>query len=263
LITAAMVVAAVEGRAEEKAFPPAIEDNSFLLEEAYNQDAGVVQHIATFVHFRTPVPVSDLAFTQEWPLGGQRHQISYSIPYSWVEGDSGFRSLLLNYRLQLVDPDRGIAVAPRLSLIVPSGHGDATKGGLQTNVAFSRRTSAHLALHANLGGTLIRRESDALASSVETRTLNAVNVGAGIVGMVTPTFNVMVEGVVASAQDLDGDGRTERSTAVVVAPGLRLAINRGSLQIVYGAGAPITFADDRTDVGGYLYLSFEHAFKKN
>jgi len=31
---------------------PAIEDNSFLIEEAYNQDPRVVQHIFTYAHAR-------------------------------------------------------------------------------------------------------------------------------------------------------------------------------------------------------------------
>jgi len=34
--------------AQPAAAPAAIEDNSFLIEEAYNQEAGVVQHISTF-----------------------------------------------------------------------------------------------------------------------------------------------------------------------------------------------------------------------
>lgn len=31
--------------------PPAIQDNSFLVEEAYNQEKGIVQHISTFVYY--------------------------------------------------------------------------------------------------------------------------------------------------------------------------------------------------------------------
>src|SRR6185436_11775523 len=93
------------------------------------------------------------------------------------------------------------------------------------------------------------------------RHLTGFNVGASAVAMLTPTLNLMAEAMVASVQDFDGDGRTVRRTATVVAPGIRAALNRGSLQIAYGLGAPITFADSRTDVGGYLYLSFEHAFK--
>ena len=36
--------------------PPAIEDNSFFIEEAYNQERGVVQHVFTFARFDAPPP---------------------------------------------------------------------------------------------------------------------------------------------------------------------------------------------------------------
>ncbi len=39
--------------------PAPIADNSFLIEEAYNQETGVVQHVGTFVRSRT----GDFEFT--------------------------------------------------------------------------------------------------------------------------------------------------------------------------------------------------------
>src|SRR5205809_6836883 len=56
-----------------------IKDNSFLIEEGYNQDAGVVQHIYTFTR---PLTGRDWAFTftQEWPVKGMKHQVSYTVP---------------------------------------------------------------------------------------------------------------------------------------------------------------------------------------
>ena len=56
--------------------PPApISDNSFLIEEAYNQDRGVVQHISSFVR---PTRGSEFVYTfvQEWPVGGMQNQLS-------------------------------------------------------------------------------------------------------------------------------------------------------------------------------------------
>ena len=43
--------------------PPPIQDNSFLIEEAYNQEPGVVQHINTFQRLRGGPWVA--TFTQE------------------------------------------------------------------------------------------------------------------------------------------------------------------------------------------------------
>ena len=52
-----------------------VQDNSFLIEEAYNQEAGVVQHI---FNLRRQGHDWSFAFTQEWPVGSQTHQFSYS-----------------------------------------------------------------------------------------------------------------------------------------------------------------------------------------
>src|ERR1700694_558365 len=78
----------------------AIQDNSFLLEEAYNQESGVVQHISSFI--RSSSGNWTYSFTQEWPLGGIRHQLSYTIPiqHAYPTG-TGLGDIALNYRYQL------------------------------------------------------------------------------------------------------------------------------------------------------------------
>ncbi len=48
-------------------FSTAIEDNSFFIEEAYNQDPRVVQHIASMTYFSSPQKDAVISFTQEWP----------------------------------------------------------------------------------------------------------------------------------------------------------------------------------------------------
>src|ERR1043166_1623725 len=60
-----------------------IEDNSFLIEEAYNQEPGVVQHIFNAIYVNDPKNRGwTFSFTQEWPVFGQEHQLSYTIPSS-------------------------------------------------------------------------------------------------------------------------------------------------------------------------------------
>src|SRR4249920_3324386 len=57
---------------------PQIQDNSFLVEEAYNQERRVVQHISTFSRMWNSKDWS-YSFTQEWPgLRNWRHQFSYT-----------------------------------------------------------------------------------------------------------------------------------------------------------------------------------------
>ncbi|MGH8572275.1 MAG: transporter, partial [Gammaproteobacteria bacterium] len=119
-----------------------IADNSFLIEEAYNQEAGVVQHIGTFAR-ADGGDAWDFGFTQEWPLGGIRHQLSYGIPLTHSDGaGTGIGDISLNYRFQLAgDEDALFHSAPRLSVLVPTGSEDDGRGsgsiGFQGNLPFS------------------------------------------------------------------------------------------------------------------------------
>lgn len=55
---------------------PKIQDNSFFIEEAYNQERGVVQDISTFSRMWNGKDLS-YSFTQEWPgARNWRHQFS-------------------------------------------------------------------------------------------------------------------------------------------------------------------------------------------
>src|SRR5262249_38865470 len=122
-----------------------IQDNSFLVEEAYNQEEGVCQHISSY----TRVPESDewvFSFTQEWPVGGPKHQLSWPGVAAQVGrddgGERGVGDFALNYRFQAIGGvDATIAFAPRVSLLFPLG--DARRGlgaggpGLQLNLPAS------------------------------------------------------------------------------------------------------------------------------
>jgi len=54
--------------------PKPIQDDSFLIEEAYNQERGVVQHINTFQRLHSGDWV--YTFTQEWPVPVRRNGLS-------------------------------------------------------------------------------------------------------------------------------------------------------------------------------------------
>src|SRR5436305_3181900 len=105
---------------------PGIQDNSFLVEEAYNQNFGVVQHISSFTRLWNSKDWN-YSFTQEWPVpGDERHQLSYTLValHSGALPNSGFGigDVYLNYRYQLVgNGDTRIAFSPRASLIFPAG----------------------------------------------------------------------------------------------------------------------------------------------
>jgi len=202
--------------------PPAIQDNSFFIEEAFNQESGVVQHINTLLHAGRSWAYS---FTQEWPLGGQRHQISYTIPV-----EQGIRDVALNYRQQLAGIGGGTAFAPRLSVLIPTRSGGQT--AVQLNLPVSVQLARLVVAHLNAGATATRRNA------------TLYNAGTSLIWLARPTINAMLE-VVWSGDASSGDW--------VINPGLRWAHNVGSLQIVPG----ISFPDAR-DV--FFYLSLEHPF---
>ena len=95
--------------AEPKRPVDGIYDNSFLVEEAYNQEVGVVQHIYSAYYnvtrHRGPDDHNwDTAFTQEWPVFSRTHQFSYTVPFTFLDlgghHDNGVGDVLLNYRWQ-------------------------------------------------------------------------------------------------------------------------------------------------------------------
>ncbi|MGH7717626.1 MAG: transporter [Gemmatimonadaceae bacterium] len=246
--------------------PPPIQDNSFLIEEAYNQEAGVVQHISTF---ETSRGAWAYGFTQEWPLGGQRHQLSFTVPVlnAEHEGDSrtGIGDLLVNYRLQLGNGEGSrLAVAPRLSLLLPTGDERRQFGagalGIQANLPVSFVLTPVLVTHVNAGATIVPSSRSAIGEKAST---TAYTLGQSLIWLARPTFNVMLELLHVSSEDVVGPGRTERNSSTVISPGVRGAINFASgLQVVPGIAVPIEVGSGDDEQRVFFYLSFEHAFKR-
>jgi hypothetical protein len=239
-----------------------IQDNSFLVEEAYNQEPGVVQHIINVpVAFTGREKEISPTFTQEWPVFSQTHQFSYTIPYTFVEdggSEGGFLDIRLNYRFQAVmETDRTPAFAPRFSFVLPTG--DADKGfghdrlGYETNLPFSKIVSDRWTLHFNAGGSVF--------PDVKGHDLWNYNLGASAIFAVSKDLNLMLESVVGWNEDIDAARRLSRTTAALISPGARYAFNLpNDLQVVVGAAVPIGITSDSPDWGFFFYLSFEHPF---
>lgn len=238
-----------------------IEDNSFLLEEAYNQEYGVVQHIQALQYMRDATWV--YTFVQEWPVPNQTHQLSYNIPYLRVRGDtqttSGFGDIQLNYRYQAIMKDN-IAMAPRFSLILPTGNYKRELGngalGFQANIPLSVKLSKRFVTHWNLGGTYTPRAKGPDGSRAD---LASLNYGASIIWLARENFNVLLEAAGASTQTVTFDGVQGREKSFFINPGIRFAVNcKSGLQIVPGLGFPIGVGPSARQYGAFLYLSFEH-----
>jgi hypothetical protein len=242
-----------------------VQDNSFLIEEAYNQESGVVQHISTFTR-ASGGSAWAYGFTQEWPVGGIRHQLSYTIPVENIEGfGTGIGDVILNYRHQLLgNPEAATVFAPRLSLLLPTGDHEEGRGagavGLQTNLPLTLMLAPRLATHWNAGATLTPSAKSALG---EEATTTSFNLGASAIWLLHPSFNLMVEALWLNTGSVVGTGETVRDESLLLNPGIRAAFNLANdLQIVPGLAYTFDLGSDAGKDALFVYLSFEHPFKR-
>ena len=236
------------------ASPFGITDNSFLIEEAFNQDPGVFQNI--FVMARNADHEWEGSFTQEWPVLSQRHQLSFTLPFSATSNAAALGDLGVDYRLQVTDgKGRLPAFSPRVTLLSPTSAAQRSLGwggaGWQFNLPLSKR-SGRLFFHANAGTTLLPVENESSTREWS----NAPFAGGSAIVAVTPMFNLMIESLAVRAR---ADGG--RETSVTVSPGFRLGWNVGEQQIVIGVGVPVT-RGDRHDTAVLGYLSYERPFSR-
>ena len=241
-----------------------IRDNLFLLEEAYNQEPGVIQHISLF----QMVPRTrewSYSFTEEWPVPTDRHQLSVTLQMSGPpdHGRASFGDLLLNYRLQVlgIGGTGPVAMAPRLSLVLPTGSAERGTGrgaiGVQLNLPVSIEVGPYFVFHLNAGMTVT---PSAHAPGLRTETALDASAGMALVSQPLSWLNPLVEVSYLDQEELTAAG-SHRVRSITVSPGLRAAIDVSpiGLQIVPGVAVPFTMtpaAERGTGVIGYL--SFEH-----
>ena len=224
--------------AQQSSRPFEISDNSFLVEEAFNQEAGIFQNVLLV---QRPAPGEwSFEFTQEWPFFGQRHQLSYTVPLEALEEPapaSGYQvargTIALHYRYQLtVEEGAGVATSPRISLLIPRWPAGDRQVGMQFNLPVSKQFN-NVYVHANAGVTVAGIRSNAGAAAEG-------HAAASLIYRAWPMTHLMLETV------YDADGW-------VLAPGVRTGLNAGDTQWVLGVAVP-----------GYLlvYLSYELPFKR-
>jgi DtxR family Mn-dependent transcriptional regulator len=240
--------------------PFQITDNSFIVEEAFNQEAGVVQNIFQTVRIGGHWPST---ITQEWPAPSVTHQLSYTIIGG--DGGSGFGlgDTLLNYRYQALTEGPGRpAFAPRASLVLPTGSVDRNRGngsyGLQVNLPFSKQ-HRDLYWHWNAGFTWLPEAKAAGTGDAHANLMSPFLAGSTIYRL-RPMINLMLEHLVIFNQSFDGV-ETSRATLYTLSPGVRGGWNVGEGQIILGLAAPTTWGGGETDTGLFLYFSYELPFK--
>jgi hypothetical protein len=224
----------------------------------------VVQHIGAFA--RSTAGDWAFAFTQEWPLGGIRHQLSYTIPVQSSEATgTGLGDVALNYRYQLVgNPAARTVVAPRFSLLFPTGDDQLERGtgglSFQGNLPVTHVLTPRIVTHWNAGAVVSPTAKNPLGA---TATTTAVNLGASVIWLLRPSVNLMLETLWLRTESVVGDGQTAAEEFLFLNPGVRWAFNlAGDLQIVPGVAYTIALSPDSGENALFLYLSFEHPFKR-
>lgn len=264
--------------------PENIKDNSFLIEEAYNQEKGVVQHIfnwyPTWDHANGELREFQFLYLMELPLGSEIHQFSFT-PMNFErftfdpdgaprEEEGGWGDTFLNYRYQLAKEDENgwmPAIAPRISLILPTGDEDRGLGngvvGYQFNLPISKELEK-FAFHFNAGTTFSPDAEVGLAGGgvAPGEDLNGYNLGASVIWLATYDINFMLEFVTFWDEEFDEIGNVDDTTTVLLNPGVRAALFTGDeIQWVVGLGVPVGLSNDAPDIGLFLYLSVEHNFR--
>jgi hypothetical protein len=246
-------------------FSPAIEDNSMFIEEAYNQEERVVQHISNLIFLPNLRDNFSCAFTQEWPAFGMKHQLSYTLLYnSFNKGtNNGFGDVMINYRYQLSYKRSFAACSPRLSLIIPTGNKDKGLGsgswGLQVCLPISKRWTNRFINHFNAGTTWLFKVKDAEVNYG--KPLISYFAGISSIWLVSEKFNLMLECLNNVNANPGLNNKADYVNQTIIAPAFRYAININKLQIVPGLSVPVSIEkNSKTEVGALLYLSFEHPY---
>ena len=248
--------------AQEPSVP--IQDNSFLIEEAYNQEAGVVQHINLFLYDWKSGGWA-WTFTQEWPVPDQKNQLSYTVLLSRVEHgggtDTGLGDLALNYRYQLIGSGESkVAMAPRLTVFFPTGSYARSLGagsvGVQVGIPVSVVLSDRFVAHGNVGALWTPQAKDLQGDRAH---LVVPYAGASLVFLAQSNWNALVEGLWVRTESVAGPNSITIRETALVSPGIRYAWNfKSGLQIVAGVGFPIGVGPSKGQYSVLTYLSFEH-----
>lgn len=236
----------------------AIEDNSFLVEEAYNQEAGVVQFMSVYQKSKKQDDWS-YTFINEIPVYSQNHQFSYELPviHSASPSQTELGDVKLNYRYEFFRSDK-IVTTGRASLITPTGKYDKGTGtgqfGSEVSLISSIVISDRWVQHWNLGFGYTPKAKEQGGQSADNSKYFLAN---SQVYLFSDHLNFMLETVMTSSETTIAEKKTEFGTDVIVSPSLRYAIDYKDWQFVPGFAIPTGVGPSAGDIQYLLYLSIE------
>lgn len=236
-----------------------IEDNSFLLEEAFNQDLGVHQFIQGFQRFEGGKQGAYF-FEHELPVYSPGHQLAYFIPYETVEGE--LQDIYLSYRYQPYNKN-GLLHAERFSLILPTGQVKDGAGYGVVGLEFMHATSMALNEkwmgHLNAGFNYF---PEAKTAEGFRKTLLSPVFGLSAIYLLSENFNLMLEGLYGGERLINEEGITKTNETLTLSPGFRVDLfpDMEKNQIVAGLAFPVEVLNYPREHSIFLYLSVEPDF---
>lgn len=224
-----------------------VEVNGFLVEEAYNQEAGMLQQIATFTAVRQGGWSADVS--QEWPIFGERHQLDLAVRVGQGEGLTGAGA---EYRyLAAGGEDAVFSLSPGVEAAWSREEGEWE---LEAMLPASVRLTETLVANTNLGVSFAMDDFGARPG---------LTVGEGLVWRASPRLNLLVEAVWSRGEPLLGEEVEGEHRSLVVSPGLQYAFSLGEdVQLVPGFAFPIGAGPSAGRRAVMLYLSLEHPFAR-
>jgi hypothetical protein len=261
LLILVFLVAGLPTAASAQADKFNILDNSFFVEEAFNQDRGIFQNIFSWARDRSGNWAG--TFTQEWPAPTIKNQLSYTIPFAGGDSPAHIGGVLFNYRYQVLEETATRpAFAPRLSVILPTGRAvdDSDRPGLQFNLPLSKQVG-NFYLHGNAGATWLQGVS---ASDGSKTNLTSPAFAGSVIWNTAPFLNLMLESVLTVQDGVFNQQQTSHQRILLISPGVRGGWTMMDSQIILGAAVPMTFTEGGPrSTAVLLYFSYELPFTSN
>jgi hypothetical protein len=257
-----------ERSGDERSDDRLLQSNGMLVDTAYHQEAGEVQHALTFSHSHKGGWAS--VISQEWPVLSEKHQVSFSLPADLLvkraDGHRGVGDLTLEYSYALIGNNKSrLTVSPGVGFSLPTGSvakgfgagGPGTLVKLPISVMLSRRFASNSTVE-------LRYVSSAENADGDHFHIWKYEVGQSFVWFAKPRFNVLVEAVWEKEKATNRSGFKEIDSDLFISPGVRWAhVFHNGISIIPGFAVPIGVGSSRGDQRFFFYFAVEHHFTRS
>jgi hypothetical protein len=243
-----------------------LQSNGFLVETAYLQEEGELQHNFTFS--RTNRRNWSMVVNEEIPLGSEKHQLSFSVP-AQLAGNAaapgrGFGDSKIGYSYGLIGNSASrFSISPGVGLSVPTGRSGTQLGAGAPGVSFivpvGVMLTGRFASNSSFEITYTRSAKNSERQLADTL---GYEMGQSLVWFAKPKLNFLIEAVWERSQTVVGPGLRENEYDLLLSPGVRWAyVLKNGLIISPGVAVPVGIGPSRGEKGAFFYISFEHRFR--